>query len=104
MSAFTPLPLSALPPWLAQLHQVVRVYAPDPQTGCGAALCRWCDLTWPLPIAKLEADPVALVAFLVGVAEHGLEHAYRGDVRLDLEGLPLDPEDELNEEALGWLN
>ena len=45
---------------------------------------------------------MALVAFLVGVAEHGLEHAYNGDLRLDTEGLPLD--DDLDPEELGWLN
>jgi hypothetical protein len=102
MTPFAPLPLSQLPPWLAQLHQVIRVYPVDPETGCGAALCRWCDLTWPLPVARLEADPVALAAFLVGVAEHGLEHASNGELRLDTHGLPLD--DDLDPKELGWLN
>ena len=92
MSVFAPLPLEQQPTWLQELRQVVRVYPPNPETGCGAALCRWCDLTWPLPLERLEADPDARAAWVLGVAHHGVQHAVDGDLRLDASGEPIDAE------------
>lgn len=95
MTAYDPIPRAQQPPWLAQLFQVITVYAPDPQTGCGAALCRSCDLTWPLPLAELEADPMARAAWVLGVSMHGLEHAAAGEVMLDAAGEPLEDAQEV---------
>lgn len=97
MNDVTPIPPAQQPVWLRQLHQVIRVYPPDPETGYGAALCRWCDLTWPLPLARLEADPSARAAWVTGVAVHGMEHAADGELRLDADGEPLDGGDALSE-------
>lgn len=80
MTAYAPIPSDRLPGWLRQLDGVVEVYADDPRTGYGAALCRWCSMTWPLPIKGFEEDPFARAAWIMGVAEHGLEHAANGDI------------------------
>jgi len=95
--AFRPIPPERQPSWLRQLHLVIEVYPPDAATGFGAALCRWCDLTWPVPMVLLEADPDARAAWVLRVAEHGLQDAVDGDVQLDERGLPRSP----GEEA-GW--
>lgn len=102
MTTYLPLPPAQQPAWLAQLHQVIRVYPPEATTGYGAALCRWCDLTWPLPLARLEADPQARAVWVLGVARHGMQHAVDGDLRLDDQGEPMDDEDEDEEEDVPW--
>jgi hypothetical protein len=98
VSAFTPIPPGRQPAWLRQLRQIVRVYPPDGETGLGAALCRWCDLAWPLPLARLEADPHERATWVLGVAQHGMQHAVDGDLRLDGQGEPLDGGGALSEE------
>ena len=96
MSASASLPLSALPPWLAQLHQVVRVY----EAGDSFILrCRWCaGAGWTLPRVYLRETH--LVGVLL-ICDHGIQHAVDGDLGLDGHGEPLD---EFNEEVLRWAN
>ena len=89
MTAYDPLPPSRQPAWLRELFQVVEVYPVNPDTGCGAALCRWCDLTWPLPLARLEEDPYARVLWVMAVARHGMEHAAAGELLVDEFGCPI---------------
>lgn len=102
MTAFDPLRLDQQPPWLRELRQVIVVYPVDPGTDTGAALCRWCDMTWPLPLARLEADPLARAGWMAGVAQHGLQHAAAGELRLDFFGEPLNPVAE--EDEVRWPN
>ena len=78
---------------------MITCYPPHPETGVGAALCRWCDLTWPVPLATLEAHPDERARFVAAVSSHGLGHAFAGDLWLDATtGEPLDDDAEDDDE------